>query len=134
MKISTNPDAYGLDDPEILQEATQLAPELFSALLLAKRIGDRLPITSDTDIEALLGVAAEADGDFVFPGVHIRKLEARDRFPNEFLPVTDRRDLVRKAYLAITIEHQRREHSQREKIHTGKVRLTASHPLPERIR
>ena len=121
--------AYGLEDARVLEVATQIAPELFAALEIAERLEDeRFPLESDADIEAIIAEAAGEGGAYDSPGIRITPSVARDRFPDGFLPVTDRFDLIRKAYMAIVIAH---ESESRERIEAARAAggVEASHPF-----
>ena len=126
--------AYGLDDPVILGQAVERAPQVFAALWIAKTLpGDRYPLETDEAIEAAMD-AIVTDGDrFLFPGVTISRSDARDLFPHEFLPVIDAADLVRKVSLAIIISHQAERTRVLARIADGTLQPKASHPLPEEI-
>lgn len=126
---------FGLDDEEMLREAKELAPELFAALEIAKSVPvSDFPLESDEHIERVLGAVANEGGNFKVPGVIITPKAARDYFPNEFLPVTDRGDLVRKIYLAIVINHS--EHAKRQvaKLERTGLQERISHPLPTELK
>ena len=126
-----DPELYGLGDPDLLQEAMTLAPELFAALRLANRLGpERYPITSDDNLEDLLTSVANDGSNFVSRGIIIAR-DDTDRFPDGFLPITDSRDLVRKVYMAIIIDHQAKGEAQLANIRNGTIQLDVSHPLPE---
>lgn len=122
---------YGLTDPDVLEIAVQMAPELFAALHIAHSLdSSHFPIQSDAAIEKALEAVANDGKQFALPGVQISGKAARDHFPDEFLPVTDRFDLLRKVYLAIIINHRESALDTWAKVQNGSLKLNASHPLP----
>lgn len=122
---------YGLTDPAILEAATQMAPELFAALHIAHTLdSSHYPLKSDTAIEKALEAVANDGKQFTVPGVQISSKAARDHFPNEFLPIDDRFDLLRKVYLAILINHRESALRTWAKIKDGSYAPAASHPMP----
>jgi hypothetical protein len=98
---------YQLADSKTLAVAQQLAPELFAALEIAARVdSEAYPLTSDSEIEGALLQVANTEDRYEVPGISISAQDAKDRFPNEFLPVTDRLDLLKKVYMAIIRNHE----------------------------
>ena len=127
-------DDYGLTDPAILEEATRMAPELFMALALARGLdASHYPLTSDIAIERALQSVANDGDQFVLGGARVTSKAAKDRFPNEFLPVVDRFDLLRKAYIAVIISHRESSRRAWEKVQSGSEVLKASHPVPTEV-
>ncbi|MEP7122167.1 MAG: hypothetical protein ABJE95_14705 [Byssovorax sp.] len=125
-------EAFGLDDPEVLEQATHLAPELFAALAIARSLDSAtFPITSDDGIEKALAAAANSGDRFATPGVTITPKKARDSFPNEFLPVRNRVDFVKKVYLAIVIDHKAAAQREIDQLDKAQMKLRASHPIPK---
>lgn len=95
--------ALGLDDPATLAEAHQLAPEIFASLRLAAQAKDAVfPLETIEALEELLGPT----GTFRSEGVFFTVKDLKQSFPHELLPVRDRHDLLRKAYLTITAAHE----------------------------
>jgi len=123
-------EEYGLDDPDVLNEAAQLVPGLFAALAISKRAPAAFPISSVEELAKVLGAIANADDAFTWYGVRITPSDLRERFPTEFLPISDRRDLLIKAYMAILAAHQESARDQLRALRSGQVDLTASHPMP----
>lgn len=127
-------EEYGLDDPEVLRQATELSPELFAALAIAKKVEPAaFPLKTDKAIEGALAAAANEGSDFRVPGVVITPTAARDHFPNEFLPVVNRADLVRKIYLAIVINHTASARREIAKVDRSTLRDRISHPMPKEL-
>ena len=121
--------AYGLDDRDVLEVATQLAPELFAALAIAEKLEDkRFPLESVKHLEEVLAATAGDGETFESPGVRISRRDPTDRFPKGFLPVTGRLDLIRKVYMAIVIAH---ESESRERLRDARAKgsVQASHPI-----
>ena len=122
-------ESFGLSDPDVLGVAMQLSPELFAGLAIAHRLDDaRFPLTRDADLEAVIREVGDEEGTYAVPGVQIQPVDAKDRFPSEFLPVVDRLDLIRKVYMAIVIAHQSESRARLDELRSeGKVQ--ASHPF-----
>jgi hypothetical protein len=123
-------EGYGLDDPEVLNDAACLAPELFAALAITKRAHAAFPIESTDELEAVLRSIANKDGAFASQGVRITSSDLHEKFPAEALPITDRHDLLVKAYMAILAAHHASARDQLTSLRSGQVDLTASHPMP----
>ncbi len=120
----------GLDDPEVLSVATELAPELFAALTLASRIPeDSYPITSKAAVAKTFAEVKKGARRLDLPGVSIAANDTRERFPKEFLPIEDRLDLVRKTYMAIVIAHADDARRNLEAATRGDLDVPSSHPL-----
>jgi|SRR3954464_12723251 len=119
---------YDLEDPEVLRVAVELAPELFAALEISRRV-TTFPISSDDEIEQALLEVADDQERYEGSGVSIGREEARDRFPNEFLPVADRFDLLRKVYMAIIIAHESEARRRIGLAKRGEYEVQASHPF-----
>jgi hypothetical protein len=125
---------YGLTDPIVLEAAVRMAPALFIALHIAHRLdSSHFPIESDAAIERALDSIANDGDQFSLGGAKITRQGAKDRFPNEFLPIVDRRDLLDKVYIAIIASHRQSSREEWEKIQSGKKTLKASHPVPKEV-
>ena len=137
MLPDTNPlkaDDYGLTDPAILEVALRVAPILFMALRIAHTLDNsHYPIDSSQKIEKALHTIMGDGDEFALAGHRITKNAAKHQFPNEFLPIVDKYDLIRKVYLAIVISHQNSARSEWEAIKTGKKKIDASHPTPTEV-
>ena len=125
---------YGLTDPAVLEAATQMAPALFTALRLAHALDQsHYPIKSDHAIESALASLAADGKQFTHAGMQITTKAAKDRFPNELLPIVDKLDLVRKVYQAILISHRESSRLRSQRVADGSELLEASHPLPTEV-
>jgi hypothetical protein len=123
-------ESYGLQDSKVLEAAIELAPALFAALAISNSLQESsYPLTSDAEIEQALREVATAEDRYESPGVSISARDSREMFPNEFLPVTDRLDLLRKVYMAIVIAHETAARSQVEAAKRGELQVESSHPL-----
>ena len=60
-------------------------------------------------------------------------MEGANRFPDEFLPIQDKLDLLRKVYLAIIISHREASKRAWAKANDGSTTLLASHPIPTEV-
>ncbi|MGY1684996.1 hypothetical protein ACI8AK_05340 [Geodermatophilus sp. SYSU D00867] len=121
---------YRLADPEVLAVARQLAPELFAALEIAAGLdAAAYPLTADTEIERALLQVANSAGRYETPGIQISAEDARDRFPNEFLPVTDHLDLLKKVYMAIVRAHETAARERIAQLKRGEYEIRPSHPF-----
>jgi len=125
---------YGLTDPAVLEAATRMAPALFTALRLAHTLDQsHYPIESDDAIERALITVADDDKQYTHSGTRITAKAAKDRFPNELLPIADKLDLLRKVYQAILISHRESSRLRWERVNNGTEPLKASHPLPKEV-
>jgi hypothetical protein len=88
------------------------------------------PITNDADIEAAIAALQPDKAEVALPGVTITP---RDRFPNEFLPIEDPPDLLRKVYMAIIIDHEVRANQNRRDFVTSWHQFQASHPFSAEV-
>lgn len=121
---------YGLQDPEVLAVAIELAPALFAALNISSRLRKlSYPLASDKDIEDALREAANTEERYEAPGVSIGASDSSERFPDGFLPVNDRLDLLRKTYMAIVIAHETEAKTNIEAARRGDLKVNASHPI-----
>jgi hypothetical protein len=124
-----SPGDFGLEDPEVIEVASQLAPELFAALVIAGRLGSStFPLTGNADLERALRAAVDEDV-FDAPGVKITTADVHERFPSDFLPVEDKLDLIRKVYMSIVIAHTTAAHAKLHAVRRGEERIECSHPL-----
>lgn len=125
---------FGLEDPEVLQAATRMAPALFMALHIAHTLdSSHYPITSDAAIEKALQSVANDGDQFTLAGAKITSRGAKDRFPNELLPIVNRRDLLEKVYIAVIASHRRASQEEWDKVQNGSKKLVASHPIPKGV-
>ena len=125
----TSIDRYDLHDPDVLRVASELSPDLFVALRIAAKLKDRAyPIETDNDLEAALAIVAGKSGVFEGMNIRIAPGDPKDRFPNEFLPIVDRFDLIRKLYMAIIIAHQSDSQPRIDAARAGTT-TGATHPI-----
>ena len=125
---------FGLDDPEVLETATRMAPPLFAALRIARVLGDdAYPIESRDAIEPAFAAVANEGDHFLLSGLQITAEAAREQFPEDFLPITDRHDLVQKVHMAIVIAHEAASREAWQLVRSGEMELEASHPIPEEV-
>lgn len=118
--------SYGLDQKHILEVAIQLAPELFAALRLGKRLsGFTFPIQSDSELNRAAKLAASQE--LAVPGVVITPASAIEGFQKVFLPVIDDRDLLGNIYLSIVINHKKGSRERRKLLNQKEMALRASH-------
>src|SRR5260370_39423593 len=95
-----------LKDSELLDQAVALAPDLFAVLAIAGGAErERFPLESADDLEGVLRTFVGTGEQFHSRGVTFSVQEALEQFPHEFFPVADRRDLLKKGYLAILGSH-----------------------------
>lgn len=126
--------SYGLEDPELLEAAAKLAPALFSALKIAQELEpDHFPIRSDEELERALAAVANDGDQFSHSGLVITKAGV-NRFPDEFLPIANKLDLVEKVYLAIIISHRAQSQQELERIRNQGIDIESSHPFQRDIR
>lgn len=122
-------DAYGLSDDKVLQVAVELAPALFGALRVANSLeASHFPLASDRDLLSALRAVANKRGTFETDAVTITASDVKDGFPEGFLPVNDKLDLIRKIYLAIIIAHRERSSADLQAARADK-NFRSSHPL-----
>lgn len=122
---------YGLDDAETLHQAIEMAPELFTALLIARQVpGDRYPIHDKgrlrSELEKLVGTKGMP---FRHSTIAFSEAEAEALFPDEFYPVEDRQDLVRKVFMAIVRAHTSDARKNLEAAKSGALNAKPSHPF-----
>jgi hypothetical protein len=120
---------YKLADSRVLAVAVELSPELFAALAISAKLPDSaFPLASPADLKNALSRIADNEGVFDSPGVRIIPDDC-DRFPNDFLPVIDRLDLIRKVYMSIIIAHEAESRRLINSVRREGAKSTASHPF-----
>src|SRR5664280_1277348 len=100
---------YGLDDKDVLADAVSAAPHLFVALSITTSSRHDLPIRSVADLAAALDRAVRNDAAFTF-----NVDDVLEDFPKEFLPISDRQELLSKVYAALLASRTRQERARRE--------------------
>jgi hypothetical protein len=123
-----------LNDPELRDQAIDLAPTVFAALRIAAGIeANRFPLSTAKDLDAVLRTVVGNEERFRSRGVAFSREEALEHFPDEFFPVTDRVDLLKKAHLAIVIAHTASERRTFEESRVSPGDFKVSHPMPEGV-
>jgi len=120
-----NPADYGLDDSDILTEATELFPDLFTALSLIRNAATDYPLRTKDELRRVLMQSATDENTSVAATRSIESL------PGDFLPVESKRDLLRKVYIAMAIADRSAAEEVLERLRSGEI--VASHPMPEVI-
>lgn len=133
MEEGLTPDGYGLDDPDMLLQATRVAPELFVALRLCKLWGDaHFPVSTCEELENMIcSIATDGEETFSDCGISVPSAAVRTRFPPAFFPIRDRCDLLQKAYMSLVISHSEAAREGWEQVKRGEATMSDDHPHPE---
>ena len=124
-------DDFGLNQQEILDASTQVAPALFIALRISHTLGSsHYPIESFEKLQKALGAGHHA---FELGGMTVTIRSLEEYLPDDCFPLEDGMDVMRKVYLASVISQTEEGRKRWEQAKKGNELANASHPMPKEI-